>query len=154
VRVEHLHVGGRYGGATWTPLTDHQASLSIASLALDPTDRSGKTLISGVGNTSAGFWDAGNSPRFVGAGGQQTGLLYSTDGGSTWTPMGTARLSGQSVIGVAAGTNLLAATFEPNPPNQTTTPSPGTPYGLYRSVNGGTSFDLVEGAGTGLPPAP
>ena len=26
------------GGATWTPLTDKQATLSIASLAFDPTD--------------------------------------------------------------------------------------------------------------------
>jgi hypothetical protein len=38
------------GGTTWTPLTDKQASLSIASLGLDPTDTSGKTLIAGTGS--------------------------------------------------------------------------------------------------------
>jgi hypothetical protein len=42
------------GGATWTPLTDNQGSLSIASLALDPSDPTGKTLIAGVGITSNG----------------------------------------------------------------------------------------------------
>ena len=143
------------GGTTWTPLTDHQASLSIASLALDPTDPSGRTLIAGIGNTSAGIWDQRNSGNVVGAGGQQTGLLYSTNGGSTWTPMGTAQLSGQSVIGVAAmGQTILAATFEPLGTSTVMTGG-GTSYGLYRSVNGGTSFGLVSGtAGTGLPPGP
>jgi hypothetical protein len=38
-------------GATWKPLTDNQASLSIASLGLDPTDPTGKTIIAGVGVT-------------------------------------------------------------------------------------------------------
>ena len=49
------------GGAAWTPLTDNQASLSIASLAIDPTDPSGRTLIAGVGITSNGSWDAHNN---------------------------------------------------------------------------------------------
>ena len=40
------------GGATWNALTDKQASLSIASLAFDPTDPNGKTLIAGTGLTS------------------------------------------------------------------------------------------------------
>ena len=44
------------GGTTWKALTDNQASLSIASLGLDPTDPAGKTLIAGVGITSSGGW--------------------------------------------------------------------------------------------------
>src|SRR3977135_4478781 len=47
-------------GASWTPLTDKQASLSIASLGLDPTDTSGNTLIAGVGLTSNCVWDSFN----------------------------------------------------------------------------------------------
>jgi hypothetical protein len=94
------------GGTTWSPLTDHQASLSIASLGLDPSDTSGKTLIAGIGLTSNGIFDAFNRADRAGSGGQQTGLLYSTDGGNNWTPMGSAQLggsqNGQSVIGVAA----------------------------------------------------
>jgi autotransporter-associated beta strand protein len=144
------------GGATWMPLTDKQASLSIASLGLDPTDTSGKTLIAGIGLTSNGLWDAFNRANRAGSGGQQTGLLYSTNGGSTWTPMGsTSPLNGQSVIGVAAvGQTILAATFEPQAPDVATT-SGGASYGLYRSVNGGTNFSAVSGAlGSGLPTGP
>jgi hypothetical protein len=116
------------GGATWTPLTDNQGSLSIASLALDPSDPTGKTLIAGVGITSNGGW---NSFSVEGRGGARTGLLYSRDGGNTWSAMGGGPyLTGQSVIGVAAvGSTILAATFEEQATAQTTT-STGASYGL------------------------
>jgi autotransporter-associated beta strand protein len=136
------------GGASWTPLTDNQASLSIASLGLDPTDPSGKTLVAGIGATSNGLWSGLPS---LGRGGSRTGLLYSTDGGNTWSPMGTTTLSGMSVIGAAAlGSTILAATFENKDPSNTS-----SSYGLYRSINGGANFSLVSGAsGTGLPAGP
>jgi hypothetical protein len=139
------------GGATWTPLTDNQGSLSIASLALDPSDPTGKTLIAGVGITSNGGW---NSFSVEGRGGARTGLLYSRDGGNTWSAMGGGPyLTGQSVIGVAAvGSTILAATFEEQATAQTTT-STGASYGLYRSTNGGQSFNLVQ-PGQGLPAGP
>src|SRR5262249_29940875 len=57
------------GGTTWTPLTDNQASLSIASLALDPTDPTGKTLIAGVGITSNGGWAPDRARPGKGGGG-------------------------------------------------------------------------------------
>jgi autotransporter-associated beta strand protein len=140
------------GGASWTPLTDNQASLSIASLALDPTDASGRTLIAGVGITSNGGWNNFNVGNEFGRGGARTGLLYSNDGGNTWSALGAASLAGQSVIGVAAaGSTILAATFEVQNTTQTTAPSGA--YGLYRSVTGGQSFGLVSGSG-GLPPGP
>jgi hypothetical protein len=144
------------GGATWTPLTDNQASLSIASLALDPSDPTGKTLIAGVGLTSNGAWNNFNVGGAVGRGGARTGLLYSTDGGNTWSAMaGGPYLPGQSVIGVAAvGSTILAATFEEQDPRTVTNPVTGNSYGLYRSVNGGQSFGLVSGSGTGLPAGP
>src|SRR3974390_152842 len=88
------------GGTTWKALTDNQASLSIASLALDPNDTSGKTLIAGIGLTSNGFWNLQNVGFELGRGGPRIGLLYSTDGGDHWAAMGGASLTGQSVIGV------------------------------------------------------
>ena len=137
------------GGAAWTPLTDTQASLSIASLALDPTDPTGKTLIAGVGITSNGNWDNFNNPSPAGRGGFRTGLLYTTNGGATWTPVGGAALAGQSVIGLEAhGTDILAATFEEQNPTD-----PSAAYGLYRSTDGGASFAKV-GPGSGLPAGP
>src|SRR6476661_2057834 len=42
----------RNGGTSWTSLTDKQASLSIGSLALDPTDASRRTLVAGIGLAS------------------------------------------------------------------------------------------------------
>jgi hypothetical protein len=135
------------GGTTWKPLTDNQASLSIGSLSLDPTDTSGKTIIAGIGITDNG----GYSPPFVtvGRGGQRNGLLYTSDGGATWSALGqNSAFAGESVVSaMARGSTILAATFEPA---DAFTPTAG--YGLFRSTNGGTTFTTVSGtAGTGLP---
>src|SRR6266704_677057 len=87
-------------GGTWTPLTDKQASLSIASLSLDPTDPTAKTLIAGTGLTANRTVCAQNVVcRFIGSGGLRNGLLYSRDGGNTWTSLGTATFAGPVVAG-------------------------------------------------------
>jgi len=139
------------GGTSWTALTDRQSSLSIAALGLDPTDTTGKTIVAGLGITSNGDWDQFNT-NFLGRGAARNGLLYSTDGGASWSALGTGALQNQSVIGVAArGSTILAATFEEWAPGASQT-SAGAAYGLYRSNDGGTSFSLVSGAaGSGLP---
>ena len=140
-----MYVGGtnggvwvtRNGGASWTPLSDKQSSLSIASLAFDPTDPSRSTLIAGVGITSNGL--VGGVGNVEGRGGQRIGVLYSSNGGTSWNELGGATLANKSIVGVAArGSTLLAAAAEPHD-----TAAAG---GLYRSVNGGGSFDLVSGS--------
>ena len=79
------------GGTSWKPLTDNQASLSIGSLSLDPTDITGKTLIAGIGITDNGEYSQFNLNG--GRGGPATGLLYSTNGGTSWSSLGkTAHL--------------------------------------------------------------
>jgi outer membrane autotransporter protein len=104
-----IYIGGvnggvwatRNGGATWTPLSDTQRSLSIASLAVDPTNTN--VLIAGTGITS--------SSR---QGGQKIGILYSNTGGASWNELGGATLQGKSIVGVAArGSTILAAASEP-----------------------------------------
>jgi autotransporter-associated beta strand protein len=132
------------GGASWTPLTDRQASLSIGSLSLDPTDSSRKTLVAGIGYSSNGY--IGNFDQGVaGLGGALTGLLYSTDGGASWSALGTTDLSGKNVVDAAArGSIFLAAVND-----RRTSVLAG---GLYRSTDGGTGFQLVgsaAGLGTG-----
>jgi autotransporter-associated beta strand protein len=128
--------GTRNGGQTWTPLTDKQASLSIASLGSDPTNT--QRIFAGVGITSNGAVGRVSDDNVTTRGGARTGILYSPDGGASWQAMGTTALSGKSVVGVAAsGQTILAATAEPHNADAE------AGYGLYRSVKGGTDFQLV-----------
>src|ERR1700745_5043 len=107
----------------------------MASMALDPTDPTGKTLIAGIGITDNGQYNSFNT-GYQGRGGLQTGLLYTTNGGASWTPLGATTLANQTVIGVAAlGNTILAATFEPQSTGVTATAA-GAAYGLYRSGDG------------------
>jgi autotransporter-associated beta strand protein len=132
-------------GVSWTPLTDKQSSLSIASLALDPTDPTGKTIIAGIGTTDNGDYSQFNLTQGR-SGGALTGLLYTTNGGATWSNLGGTTLAGQSVIGVEArGNTILAATFEVQ---SATTNTAG--YGLFRSTDDGVTFTRVSGT-NGLP---
>lgn len=79
----HVYLGGAVGGVwettdggtTWTPLTDNQVTLSIGSIAIDPSNT--QTIYVGTGEQ-----DYLNS--YYGA-----GILKSTDGGSTWTQLGS-----------------------------------------------------------------
>jgi len=138
------------GGTTWTALTDQKSSISIASLSLDPTDATHKTIIAGNGSTSnGGFSSISTFSTTTNFGGAQNGLLYSTDGGSTFTRLGATAFNGQSVIDVQArGSTILAATFEPR---VIETGAAFFTGGLYRSTDGGATF--VQGA-TGLPAGP
>jgi hypothetical protein len=139
------------GGNSWTPLTNKQASLSIASLSLDPTDATHNTLIAGTGLTSNGTACPGSACFFSGSGGLQNGLLYSRDGGASWSPLGVATFAGQSVVGVQArGNTIVAGTFEISGLG-----GDKNAGGLFRSTNGGATFTVISGAaGTGLPAGP
>jgi autotransporter-associated beta strand protein len=133
-------------GTTWTPLTDNQVSLSIGSLSLDPTDPTGKTIIAGIGLTDNGFYVGPNEPQTNG--GQRTGLLYTTNGGATWSTIGLSSPSPESVVSaMARGNTILAATYEVQAATSST-----AGYGLFRSTDGGATFTNMSGAvGSGLP---
>ena len=108
---------------TWTPLTDQLPSQSIGALALDPLDGSANTLLAGTGRWS----------NFAQRGDDEIGLYRTTNGGNSWSVLGTPTLVGQKMIAVAArGSLLFAAT---------------TTGGLYRSVNSGANFTLASGTG-------
>lgn len=134
-------------GATWSPLTGNQASLSIGSLSLDPMDSTGKTIIAGIGMVDNGEYSQNN--LFNGRSGALTGLLYTTNGGQTWSALGqNSAFAGESVVGaMARGSSILVATYEPTVPQSAT-----AGYGLFLSTNGGTTFkDMSGAAGSGLP---
>jgi autotransporter-associated beta strand protein/YD repeat-containing protein len=123
------------GGTTWRPLTDKQSSLSISSLAYDPTDNSNRTVVAGIGNVSNG-----------GVGGYRSGfmigLMRTVDGGANWSELGGATLQDKSIIAVAARNNvILAASADPN--------DFAAAGGLYRSDDTGASFNPVSGLAAG-----
>ena len=107
----------RDGGANWTHLTDNEVSLSITSLVLDPTDHTRQTLLAGTGlalnNTIGSF--SNQDSFFLGSGGLRNGLLYSQDGGVTWTNVGADTISNSVVAAAAVGQTLLAGTSEISP---------------------------------------
>ena len=74
----------------WTPLTDQFPSLSIGAMEFDPSDATNQTIVVAHGGFSS----------FLGVRGSLPGLLKTTDGGDTWTSLGTADLSGIGLSGV------------------------------------------------------
>ena len=122
----------RNGGSSWQPLTDNKISMSISSLAFDPTDANTQKLIAGVGATSNG--------RIGNANGGQPGDMYSNNGGADWADLAGSggTLQNKNIISVAArGGNLLAAAND----------DIARGGGLYYSPNGGSTFSLVQVAG-------
>jgi hypothetical protein len=110
---------------TWTRQTDDLESQSIGDIAFDPNDATAQTLVAGIARTSS----------FARMGGNQPGMLRTTNGGGTWTLLAPGgQLLTRAVIGVAArGATLIAATDN----------------GVYRSIDTGATFTLVSGSAAG-----
>ena len=145
-----LYLGGVNGGVwkttnatamspTWVPLTDLENGLAIGALEFDPTDVTHQTLVAGIGRYSS----------FGSAGSFRTGILRTTDGGTTWQSIdGGGVLLNKNISGVAArgGTIVVSVNFAilfefPE-------------IGIFRSVDGGVTFTQVstgDGTATGLP---
>ncbi len=126
----------------WTPLTDEFRGLSIGALEFDPTDTDpagdGPTIIAGIGSFSSYLRS-----------GPLTGLLLTTDGGDTFTQISDPLLQGQSISGVAIRGNVIVATVANITGFFNSGPFTG---GVYRSTDGGASWNLISGTnglGTG-----
>ncbi|HKH14088.1 MAG TPA: hypothetical protein VKA47_05470, partial [Solirubrobacterales bacterium] len=150
-------------GGSWAPRTDYASTLTIGALAFDRQHPA--TVYCGTGE--------GNFYAYLG-----TGILRSTNGGTTWSSLCTAPFVGQGfydlLVDPADSQHLLAATtgglYVSNDGGVTWTrrrapttwslsmaPAGGPSAqilaacvdGLYRSTNGGTSWTAVT-----LPGAP
>jgi hypothetical protein len=106
------------GGTSWSPVNDFMANLAVTSLVMHPTNAS--VLYAGTGE---GF---GNADSIRGA-----GVFTSTDGGTTWTQLGSTANSNFYFVNRLAispsGSVLLAATST----------------GIHRSTNAGASWTQV-----------
>jgi hypothetical protein len=125
---------------TWTPLTDFEQSLSIGALEMDPGNP--LILLAGIGR----FSSFGGDPPFIVAGGDLSGLLYTTDGGANWTPITDPLLVNEHISSVASRGNILLAGA-----NDFFGGDAGLIGGLFRSIDTGATWTEITGAGVGLP---
>ena len=114
---------------TWVPETDQSPGLSIGDIQLDPTAPSGLVLVAAVGGNSA-----------FNVNGPVGGILRTTNGGNSWTPLAFDDLAGENLEAVAPrGTTIVVS-------------SNAGLGGVWRSTDGGTNFTRLSGNGTsGLP---
>lgn len=118
----------------WTPQMSAQQSLSISALELDPTDGTHNTLLAGIGVRGSFFMPGDGAPL--------TGLLKTTNGGTTWTQLLPSLVNGD-ISGLAPRGSTVVAALD-GPGN-----SCGT-LGIWRSTNGGVNFSQISN-GAGLP---
>ncbi len=117
----------------WHNVDDFMANLAITTLAYDPTDH--QTFYAGTGE---GWF---NFDAVRGA-----GIWKSTDGGATWTQLASTDNNVYSYVQKIVVTNqgtVLAAVRASN--------APSSAGGIFRSTNGGTSWDQeLQGRGADI----
>jgi photosystem II stability/assembly factor-like uncharacterized protein len=116
------------GGSSWTPLTDKFPVMSIADIAIDPTNPNNIYVATGDGYgyelDNGDFW----------GGVYSAGILRSTDKGATWAqvgrevPQSSKNIIQRLLIHPSNNKILLSATRE----------------GIYRTENAGKTWSLVS----------
>ena len=114
-------------GGSWTPLFDHESSMSLGAIAVGDAD--GNVLWAGTGEA--------NASRTTYAG---TGVFKSVDGGKSWTNTGLtdSHHVGKILVDATNPDVVFAAAMGP-------LYTDGGERGLYRTTDGGKSWTKVLG---------
>ena len=127
----------RDSGASWTPLTDAQATLSVGAIAFAPGNP--KIIYVGTGEAAySGHVLAGQ------------GILKSTDGGASWTLTGATTFARTSIGAIRVhptNSNIAVAVMSRAGSGRTGDPFLGQagppPFGVQRTTDGGETWALT-----------
>ncbi len=119
------------GGTTWTTIFDDQDSYSIGCITLDPNDPD--TIWVGTGENVSG--------RHVAYG---SGVYRSRDGGTTWESMGLENSEHIGMIRIDPRDSNVVYVAAQGP-----LWSAGGERGLYKSTDGGATWNKILGDGLG-----
>ncbi len=119
---------------TWSPETAFGASQSIGDVVFDSADATHQTVVAGAGRFSS----------YGRRGGALTGLMRTTTGGGNWTVTGQD-LVGRNISKLTVHGDLIFAAVNFAEPFDCGN------IGLFRSSNGGGSFNLLSQADEGIP---
>ncbi|MBK9257758.1 MAG: hypothetical protein IPM42_20050 [Saprospiraceae bacterium] len=123
------------GGNSWSNLTPDLPCLGVSGIAIDPTNTNIIYLLTGDGDSDS---PGGGLVEGFGYMRLSIGVLKSTNGGSTWSKTG--------VFAGADYSNLISYRLTINPLNPQMLFA-CTNQGIFRTDNGGTTWNLVEDRG-------
>jgi len=146
-----MYLGGAQGGVwtlaspytgTWTPRTDFIGSLAIGAIALAPSNEDIVYVGTGEGALSGDSY-FGN------------GVLKSVDGGTTFSHISAAgyftKVSISKIVVSETDPNTLyAGTLRGRGGSRRTSPPDASPFGVYKSTDGGINWTLVLTASTNV----
>lgn len=115
------------GGKTWNLVLKGDSLTGPSDLAMDPTNP--RILY-------AGLWDAQRTPWYARSGGPGSGIWKSTDGGDTWSKLTKGLPPAMGKIGLAVSASNPARVWAIVEADN---------GGLYRSDDGGLTWQLVNG---------
>jgi photosystem II stability/assembly factor-like uncharacterized protein len=126
-------------GASWTPLTDNQATLVMGAIAIAPSDPN--TIYAGTGEANYGPSKIALRAERIFSG---DGVLKSTDGGATWTLLGSDVFFRRTISRIV---------IDPNDPNTVYVAVGALAFdgltgntGIWKSTDGGNTWsDMING---------